>query len=224
MNRSTMWAVPALGVAALLGATEAQAGTEQLPSSVVATNNGSGEPTGNAIDGNTGTFYGLGVNGSLLVDFTPPATGPVTSIEVTFGGGPSFGFEGAEIWAYVGASGAQALSDFNSAFSFAGGIVNPDAGGAGGEMVGDWSTAAADWVFVGVADNTSGGQNSTVMLPTGAVFSHLAMFDISGQVNSNQPDGYDVAKIAAMVVPTPTAVGMGLAGVFGVAGIRRRRA
>jgi MYXO-CTERM domain-containing protein len=218
-----MWMLPALAAASLAGADMAHAGTEQLPSSVVATNNGSGEPTGNAIDGNTSTFYGLGVNGSLLVDFMPPATGPVSSVEVTFGGGPSFGFEGAEVWAYTGASSAQALSDFNAAFSFTGGIVNPDASGAGGEMVGDWDTMAADWVFLGVVDNTSGAQNSTVMLPTGAIFSHLAMFDISGQVNSNQPDGYDVAKIAAVVVPTPTAVGMGLAGVLGLAGVRRRR-
>lgn len=212
------------GLAAIgLPALAAQAGTVQLPTSVVATSNGSGEPTGNAIDGNTSTFYGLGVNGGLLVDFVPPATGPVESIEITNGGGPDYGFEGAELWAYTGGSAATALDDFQNDFTFTGGIANPDAPNAAGELVGDWTTAASDWVFLGVVDNQSGAMQTLTVLNTASVFSHLAFFDITGQVNNGPGDGYDVARVAAHAIPAPTAALLGAAGFLGIASPRRRR-
>lgn len=138
----------------------------------------------NALGATNGTFYALGLGGSMVVGFAKnlfPA-GTVASMEITFN-------------RLIGHDEAVRLETLDRNLN----------------LVED----------LGVATNNPAGASKFANLP----FTYVRLVDVTKSIfpNTTSFDGYDVDSVSVAPVPLPAAGAMLLAGLGGLAMVRRRR-
>ena len=138
----------------------------------------------NALGATNGTFYALGLGGSMVLGFAKsmfPA-GTVSTFEITFN-------------RLVGHDEAVEISTLDSM----------------GNLVEN----------LGFVDNTPGAASKFASLP----FSYIRLLDVTSTVfpSSTSFDGYDVDSVAVAPIPLPAAGVLLLAGLGGLAAVRRRK-
>lgn len=138
----------------------------------------------NALGATNGTFYSLGLGGSMVLGFARsmfPA-GTVSTFEITFN-------------RLVGHDEAVEISTLDSM----------------GNLVEN----------LGIVDNTPGAASKFASLP----FSYIRLLDVTSAVfpTSTSFDGYDVDSVGVAPIPLPAAGVLLLAGLGGLAAVRRRK-
>ena len=184
----TLAAASALALAAG-GANAAVYYADSVIAAVDSTRKGAGRSDPKAALGQAdGTFYSLGLGGSLTLGFkgAPFHTADVSVFEITFGGATSGHREAAQVYAVNSATGAS-------------------------------------WLL-GVLDNINTG--NTVRGSAGS-FDQIRLVDVSktyfASTGTRTTDGFDVDSVAIAPVPVPAAGAMLLAGLGGLAALRRRK-
>ncbi|MBK1645288.1 hypothetical protein CKO25_11685 [Thiocapsa imhoffii] len=153
----------------------------------------------NALDGDTGTFRSLGLNGSAVFGFGTAFTGEIKIWEATFGSCTSTAAGTCSHW-------PEKVSVF------------------GGN---DWDFDApnfnldfSQWTQIGELGNAQAQGGG--ILSTDSVFQYLLLVD-QGLPTSAPRDGFDVARVAVNPVPIPAAGWLFGSVLIGLAAVARRR-
>lgn len=197
------------GAAALLFAGSANA--------ITITNNQGLESDGDAVaanrsdvasltDGDTSTFFSLGIGGSITASIAPDLIASASALEITNGNNSNFP-ESAEVFLGVDATGLLLGEIFNSA--------------SGG------TTTSANGATITATANDPGTGLTSFLIDLGVNSGSALTFVDTTAINfgplPDNRDGFDIAELTINAVPVPAALPLFATALIGVGLMSRRR-
>lgn len=169
-----------------------------------------------AFDGDSSTFYSLGIGGTLSVDVSPNRIASGSVVEIT-NDSPNKSFpESAQIW-LGGSIGEDGIWDSTDAVYF-------------GELFNDGSDAdfVADFGSIFLSDQAGKETVWELTLNSDVVYSLITLVDstwenYSGEYTKLVSDGFDVGEFRVAAIPLPASVLMLMGALGGLGFVSRRR-
>jgi len=168
-----------------------------------------------AFDGNSRTFYSLGIGGTLTADMSPKQIASGSVLEIT-NSSPNETFpESAQIW-LGGSIGEDGIWDRTDAVYF-------------GELFNDGSKADYVSDFGSILLTSMGGQGAgwELTLNPDVVYSLITLVDTTwdnyGGEYTEISDGFDVGEFRVAAIPLPASVLMLMGALGGLGFVSRRR-
>lgn len=169
-----------------------------------------------AFDGDSNTFYSLGIGGTLSVDVSPQRIASSSVVEVTNNTPNKTYPESAEIW--LGGS-----IDDNGIWSDIGAVKF-------GELFNDGTAETYEPDFGSILAGGQTGQTTTwnLVLNSDAVYSLITLVDSTWKNYSDKyteimSDGFDVGEFRVAAIPLPASVLMLMGALGGLGFLSRRR-